>query len=51
VKLGKDRSVPTFGWDNEYGSVKIDVESFSATKYLISNGEYLEFMNKGEYEN
>lgn len=44
VRLGKKLSEPTYGWDNEYGEKNMDVKPFEATKYKISNGEYLEFM-------
>lgn len=50
ITLGKDRDFPTYGWDNEYGKVKIDVKTFRASKYLISNGEYLEFYKTGCYD-
>ncbi|WP_331775427.1 5-histidylcysteine sulfoxide synthase [Sulfurospirillum sp. 1612] len=52
VKLGKERELFDFyGWDNEYGTYKEEVEDFKASKYLVSNGEYLEFVRDGGYEN
>ncbi|EGD81071.1 generic methyltransferase [Salpingoeca rosetta] len=49
VKLGKPRDFPSYGWDNEYGEKHMNVKSFKATKYLISNGEFLQFVKSGGY--
>lgn len=51
VKLGKPENHPFYGWDNEYGKHEEQVEDFSASKYLISNEDYLEFINSGGYHN
>ena len=51
VKLGKDKDHNLYGWDNEYGNYEEDVEEFSASKYLVSNGEFMEFVKSGGYEN
>jgi len=51
LELGKPQRWPSFGWDNEYGSDQRQVESFKASKYLISNGEFFEFVRAGGYEN
>lgn len=50
VSLGKPHSWPTFGWDNEYGQDQREVNSFQASKFLISNGEYFRFVKAGGYE-
>lgn len=50
VKIGKPRSWPSFGWDNEYGHDKRQVEAFRTSKFLISNGEFFEFVKAGGYE-
>ncbi|QBG48052.1 5-histidylcysteine sulfoxide synthase [Verrucomicrobia bacterium S94] len=50
VVLGKERDHPLYGWDNEYGHVEMDVPSFRASRYLVSNGEYLGFIHAGGYE-
>ena len=50
VHLGKEKSHHLYGWDNEYGSYNEKVEDFQASKYLVSNGEFLEFVNDGGYE-
>ncbi len=50
VELGKSQENDDFyGWDNEYGKKSIKVENFEASKYLVSNGEYLEFVNNNGY--
>jgi len=51
VKLGKPRDWRSFGWDNEYGTRTAEVATFSASKYLITNGEFLEFVRSGGYGN
>jgi len=50
VKLGKKREHHLYGWDNEYGNYEENVPEFSVSKYLVSNGEYLEFVQEGGYE-
>ncbi len=49
VSLGKPQDFPSFGWDNEYGSKTRHVRPFSASEFLISNGEFLEFVKAGGY--
>eukprot|EP00282_Hemiselmis_andersenii_P005490 CAMPEP_0114143816 /NCGR_PEP_ID=MMETSP0043_2-20121206/19180_1 /TAXON_ID=464988 /ORGANISM="Hemiselmis andersenii, Strain CCMP644" /LENGTH=798 /DNA_ID=CAMNT_0001238123 /DNA_START=24 /DNA_END=2416 /DNA_ORIENTATION=+ len=49
VNLGKPLDFPSFGWDNEYGSRTVEVESFHASKHLITNGEFLDFVKSGGY--
>ncbi len=51
AKIGKPHSWPSFGWDNEYGQEKRQVSPFKTSKFLISNGEFLEFVKAGGYEN
>ncbi|MFK7890210.1 MAG: 5-histidylcysteine sulfoxide synthase [Granulosicoccus sp.] len=50
MKIGKSRTDPLYGWDVEYGSRSTNVDDFKASKYLVSNGEFLEFMEDGGYE-
>lgn len=50
IQIGKSKDWPTYGWDNEYGRMDISVEPFRASKFLISNGEFLEFVKNGGYE-
>ncbi len=50
VILQKDRENPIFyGWDNEFSFHKAEIKDFQASKYLVSNGEFLEFVNEGAY--
>lgn len=49
VKLGKARAYPTYGWDNEYGSRVVDVKPFKASKDIVTNGEFLNFVKAGGY--
>lgn len=49
VTIGKPRDFPSFGWDNEYGQRTFTVPAFKASKYKITNGEFLEFMQDGGY--
>lgn len=51
VVLGKEKSHNLYGWDNEYGVYSEDVGDFQASKYLVSNGEFMEFVEEGGYEN
>jgi 5-histidylcysteine sulfoxide synthase/putative 4-mercaptohistidine N1-methyltranferase len=50
VQLGKKKVHPLYGWDNEYGSLSASVGDFRAGQYLVSNREFLEFMEAGGYE-
>jgi 5-histidylcysteine sulfoxide synthase/putative 4-mercaptohistidine N1-methyltranferase len=49
VELGKSRDHRLYGWDNEYGQASFEVSDFSASKYLVSNGEFLDFSEDGGY--
>ena len=50
VILQKDRNNPVFyGWDNEFSYHKSFIKDFQASKYLVSNGEFLEFVKEGGY--
>ena len=51
VHLGKMKSDPYYGWDNEYGSTAETVTDFRASRMLVSHGEYLAFVEAGGYEN
>jgi len=51
VTLGKQEDAAFFGWDNEYGRHEAQIPAFKASKYLVSNEEYLAFVNAGGYEN
>jgi len=49
VMLGKPSDWPSYGWDSAYGSRQVQVGSFQASKYLISNGEFYQFVKAGGY--
>ncbi|WP_445635409.1 5-histidylcysteine sulfoxide synthase [Nostoc sp. DSM 114161] len=50
VKLGKAFDDPTYGWDIDYGDRTVEVQSFFASKYLITNAEFIYFVKAGGYE-
>ena len=49
VILGKSDDESTYGWDNEYGSQTYQVAGFKASKYLVSNQEFLAFVKAEGY--
>ena len=49
VQLGKPRKFPSYSWDNEYGTRIVSTPSFHASKYMVTNGEFLEFVRDGGY--
>ncbi|MDC9725801.1 MAG: 5-histidylcysteine sulfoxide synthase [Gammaproteobacteria bacterium] len=49
VKLGKLND-DVYGWDNEYGTHHSEVGQFQASKYLVSNQEFLTFVEDGGYK-
>lgn len=51
VTLGKPKEAPSFGWDNEYGTRQVAVPSFSASKFMVTNGEFYQFVSSGGYTN
>ena len=51
-KGGWSRSITeakTYGWDNEFGEKQFNVKAFKASEMLVSNGEYLKFVQDGAY--
>ena len=49
VQVGKTFDDPIFGWDNEYGRHETEVPAFQASRYLVSNQEFLAFVEGGGY--
>jgi 5-histidylcysteine sulfoxide synthase/putative 4-mercaptohistidine N1-methyltranferase len=47
--LGKGMECGIYGWDNEFGRKTVEVAAFKAAQYLVSNQEYLAFMQDGGY--
>ena len=48
VELGKSDNL-VYGWDNEYGHHKAKISAFQASRYLVSNDEFLAFVEAGGY--
>ncbi len=51
VELGKSSQHPLYGWDLEYGSFQEEVNDFQASKFLVSNAEFLTFIEANGYHN
>jgi len=49
VHMGKAPNHGLYGWDNEYGELALEVSDFQASQYLISNGEFKDFVTAGGY--
>lgn len=49
VRLGKSVDFPSYGWDNEYGRVDCRVSAFEASKYKVTNEQFLEFVLANGY--
>lgn len=47
--MGKSYDDSVFGWDNEYGTRTVEVAPFRASKFLVSNGEFFEFVKANAY--
>ena len=50
ITLGKPEQDQTYGWDNEYGNKTFNVADFKASQFLVSNQEYLTFVEAGGYQ-
>ncbi|MCH8498867.1 MAG: 5-histidylcysteine sulfoxide synthase [Marinobacter sp.] len=50
VKIGKPYDDAYYGWDNEYGEHQAEVAEFKASQYLVSNQEFLGFVEAGGYQ-
>jgi ergothioneine biosynthesis protein EgtB len=50
VTLGLPLGSVVFGWDNEFIAHEVDVPAFSIDRYMVTNGQYLEFLRAGGYE-
>ena len=49
--LGLPRTADApFGWDNEFESTTVNVPAFRIQKYMVTNGEFLRFLEAGGYE-
>jgi putative 4-mercaptohistidine N1-methyltranferase len=50
IKLGKNMSNSKYGWDNEYGAHTEHLPDFKASKFLISNSDFLVFIQNNGYK-
>ena len=50
IELGKSSEDDFYSWDNEYGVHQSIVSDFKASKYLVTNSEFLEFVKDGGYD-
>lgn len=50
IELGKAFTDTIYGWDNEYGQHEAEIEEFQAAKFLVSNQEFLAFVEAGGYQ-
>jgi gamma-glutamyl hercynylcysteine S-oxide synthase len=47
--LGLARRAEDFGWDNEFEKHTVEVPSFAIDQYMVTNGQFLDFINSGGY--
>lgn len=50
LQLGKPHKHHLYGWDLEYGKYQEKVKDFKASKYLVSNAEFLAFVEDNGYK-
>ncbi len=50
VEIGKSFDDHYYGWDNEYGRHEAQIPAFRASRLLVSNGEFLPFVESGGYD-
>jgi ergothioneine biosynthesis protein EgtB len=48
--LGIPRAGEAFGWDNEFENYGVPVPAFAIDAYKVTQGEFLQFMRAGGYE-
>ncbi|MFT4273682.1 MAG: 5-histidylcysteine sulfoxide synthase [Pantoea sp.] len=49
-RVQQGKTDDTYGWDNEYGSQLTELKPFKASKMLVSNAEYFNFVAAGGYQ-
>ncbi|KMQ79950.1 Serine/threonine kinase [Candidatus Burkholderia pumila] len=47
--LGLARESGVFGWDNEFDAVRVEVPDFEIDRFMVTNGDYLRFIDAGGY--
>ena len=50
VQQGRTQPSATYGWDNEYGSLESNITEFKASQFLVSNQEFLGFIEDEGYQ-
>lgn len=50
-EIGLEKNAEGFRYDNEMGKHKVYLQEYTISNKLITNEEYLKFMNSGGYEN
>lgn len=50
VTLGIPRGGDIFGWDNEFEAHTVEVPTFSIDQHMVTNGQFLEFVQAGGYK-
>ena len=50
ARLGANFDEIDFGWDNEFGQTVVDVPAFSIDSLPVTNGEFLDFVESGAYD-
>jgi len=48
--LGLSRNSEVFGWDNEFESHTMHVPAFEIDRYMVTNQQFLQFLEAGGYE-
>jgi 5-histidylcysteine sulfoxide synthase/putative 4-mercaptohistidine N1-methyltranferase len=52
VVVGRKESCAMYGWDTDYSkNYSIKIETFKASKYLVSNAEFMKFIADDGYKN
>ena len=49
IQIGKSEDDLVYGWDNEFGHHEAKLPAFQASRYLVSNQEFLDFIQAGGY--
>ncbi|MDM8158336.1 5-histidylcysteine sulfoxide synthase [Labilibaculum sp. K2S] len=50
VRIGKGKDNALYGWDNEFGKFYSKIKSFHASKFLVSNEEFKDFVDDDGYK-
>jgi 5-histidylcysteine sulfoxide synthase len=51
VTLGHKMDNDLYGWDVDFGEKEVEVKPFAVGKYMVTNAEFLEFVQAGGYDN